>query len=158
MDKLLMLRLELAALQDRYISVLDNDRLEEWPTLFVEDCLYEIIPKENYDRGLPAPVIHCDNRRMMEDRVLSLRNANIFAEHTYRHMVSGLELLDVTDGAAGMTSNYLVISTNNEGTSTIYQAGRYIDRVVLTPDGWRYKSKRVVYDTLRVATLLATPI
>jgi len=32
-----------------------TDRLEEWPSLFTEDCLYEIIPKENEDAGLPAP-------------------------------------------------------------------------------------------------------
>jgi anthranilate 1,2-dioxygenase small subunit len=29
---------------------------------------------------------------------------------------------------------------------------------VRTPDGWRYASKRVIYDTSRVQTLLATPI
>jgi anthranilate 1,2-dioxygenase small subunit len=30
--------------------------------------------------------------------------------------------------------------------------------VVRTPAGLRYQAKRVVYDTLRVQTLLATPI
>jgi anthranilate 1,2-dioxygenase small subunit len=30
--------------------------------------------------------------------------------------------------------------------------------VVRTADGWRFQSKRVVYDTLRVQTLLAYPI
>jgi len=32
---------------DRYPSTLDNDRLEEWPDLFTDDCLYEIVPREN---------------------------------------------------------------------------------------------------------------
>ena len=44
---------ELHLLQDQYINNLDNDRLEAWPTLFTEDCLYEIVPKENADMGLP---------------------------------------------------------------------------------------------------------
>jgi anthranilate 1,2-dioxygenase small subunit len=40
----------------------------------------------------------------------------------------------------------------------VFQAGRYVDRIVRTLDGWRYASKRVIYDTSRVQTLLATPI
>ena len=51
------LRQTLLALQDEYISTLDTDALEFWPEMFVDDCLYEIIPKENEDLGLPAAVI-----------------------------------------------------------------------------------------------------
>jgi anthranilate 1,2-dioxygenase small subunit len=42
MDEI-MLRLELLALQDRYVATIDNDRLEYWPKLFTKDCLYQII-------------------------------------------------------------------------------------------------------------------
>ncbi|CAN5265486.1 aromatic-ring-hydroxylating dioxygenase subunit beta [soil metagenome] len=149
---------ELSRLQDRYVAALDNDRLEEWATLFVEDCLYEIVPKENEDLGLAIGVIMCDSARMLRDRVVSLRNANIFEEHSYRHMTSGLEITPVDDHTVDMTSNYVVIQTRANGESHVYQAGRYLDRLVRTPDGWRYKVKRVIYDTLRVQTLLATPI
>ena len=75
-------RFEITELFDRYAAALDNDRLEEWPGFFVEDCLYEVIPKENEDAGLPAPVIHCDNAGMLRDRVLSLRHANIYEKPT----------------------------------------------------------------------------
>ncbi len=153
----LELRLTLQMLQDRYIDVLDNDRLEEWPDLFVEDCLYEIIPKENADLGLPAPVIYCDSRRMLHDRVVSLRHANIYSPVTYRHFVSGLTWR--TDGGGiAARSNYLVINTSQMGESVVYQTGTYEDYVVATPDGWRFKSKRVVFDTSRIQTLLAIPI
>lgn len=84
----LMMRLELLSLQDRYVATLDNDRIEEWPALFTEDCLYEIVSKENEDLGLPAPVIHCDNVRMLRDRVVALRNANIYEKPAYRHCLS----------------------------------------------------------------------
>lgn len=157
MDKY-RLRLELGELQDRYINTLDTNRLEEWPELFVEDCLYEIMPKENEDMGLPIPLIRCDSRGMLRDRVISLRHANIYEAHTYRHMVSGLECALVDAKTADMQSNYLVVKTGLNGESGVYQVGRYIDRVVMTEDGWRYKTKRAIYDTLRVQTLLATPI
>jgi anthranilate 1,2-dioxygenase small subunit len=154
----LMLRLELMMLQDRYVSVLDNDRLEDWPKLFVEDCFYEIIPKENEDSGLSAPLIYCDNAAMLRDRVLSLRNANIYEKPTYRHFVSGLEFEIIDEANVSMTSNYVVINTSPAGETSIYQAGRYFDRVIRTDLGWRFRSKRVIYDTSRVQTALAIPI
>lgn len=158
MNAELLIRLELQALQDDYIATLDGDRLEAWPEMFVEDCLYEIIPKENEDQGLPAPLIYCDNRRMLIDRVVSLRHANIFQPVTYRHFVSAMQWRAADDGTIEMSSNYLVINTNQLGQSLVYQTGRYFDRIVRTETGLKYKQKRVVYDTSRVQTLLAIPI
>ncbi|MBU9598002.1 anthranilate 1,2-dioxygenase small subunit AndAd [Burkholderia multivorans] len=149
---------ELHILQDQYINALDNDRLEAWPALFTEDCLYEIVPKENADLGLPVGIIHCTNQKMLRDRVVSLRHANIYEQHSYRHMTSGLTVTGEKDGVIETESNYVVIQTRTNGESNVYQAGKYFDRVVRTQDGLRYQSKRVIYDTSRVQTLLATPI
>jgi anthranilate 1,2-dioxygenase small subunit len=149
---------ELHMLQDQYINNLDNDRLEAWPTLFTEDCLYEIVPKENADMGLPIGIIYCTNQKMLRDRVVSLRNANIFEEHSYRHMTSGLCVMAEKDGVIETESNYVVIQTRTDGESNVYQVGKYYDKVVRTDAGLRYRSKRVIYDTSRVQTLLATPI
>ena len=151
-------RFEITELFDRYAAALDNDRLEEWPGFFVEDCLYEIIPKENEDAGLPAPVIHCDSAGMLRDRVLSLRHANIYEKPTYRHFTSGIEWTAVDPDTLDVSSSYIVVNTSQAGSTSIYQAGVSKDRLVRTPDGWRFKAKRVVYDTLRVQTLLAIPI
>ena len=149
---------EISQLQERYSAALDNDRLEEWATLFTEDCLYEIVPKENADMGLPIGLIYCDNQRMLRDRVLSLRHANIYEEHASRHMTSGLQLTRIDDDTVDAESSYVVVQTRTNGESFVYQAGRYLDRVVRTPEGWRYQKRRAIYDTSRVITLLATPI
>jgi len=149
---------ELNELAQHYVNSLDNDRLEEWPGYFTEDGQYEIIPRENFDQGLPAPIMLCRNQRMMRDRVLSLRHANIYEKHAYRHMTSGLTISPNEDGSFSCESSYVVILTGQAGDSTVYQAGRYLDVVVRQYGAWRYRSKRVVYDTSRVATLLATPI
>jgi anthranilate 1,2-dioxygenase small subunit len=154
----LMVRLELLSFQDRYVATIDNDRIEEWPALFTDDCLYEIVSKENEDLDLPAPVIHCDNVRMLRDRVVALRNANIYEKPAYRHCLSGMAWRQVGDGSYIVDTSYVVINTSQEGESAVYQAGRYIDHVVRTPDGLRFRSKRCIYDTLRVQTLLAYPI
>ena len=149
---------ELHRLQERYVSVIDADRLEEWPNFFTEDCVYEIIPKENADLGLPMGIMHCFGRAMLRDRITSLRKANVFEPHTYRHMTSGLELTPVDADTVDMQSNYVVVQTLTDGESRIYQAGRYFDRVVHSAEGWLYQRKRAVYDTSRVQTLLVTPV
>lgn len=149
---------EIHQLQERYSAALDNDRLEEWATLFTEDCLYEIVPKENADLGLPIGLIYCNNQRMLRDRVVSLRHASIYEEHSCRHMTSGLVITPADEDTVQAESSYVVIQTRTNGESFVYQAGRYLDRIVRTPAGWRYAQRRVIYDTSRVITLLATPI
>jgi anthranilate 1,2-dioxygenase small subunit len=153
-----MLRLELATLLDAYIAAIDEDELESWPDFFTEDALYEIVPKENADAGLSIGIMRCDNKRMMRDRVISLRNANIFAPATYRHFLSGLRITSVVGDEVEMSCNYLVINSNQMGQSIVYQTGRYQDRVVRTADGWRFTQKRALFDTSRVQTLLAIPV
>ena len=95
---------------------------------------------------------------MLRDRVLSLRNANIYEDHVYRHATSGLVIKKYEDGVVTTESSYIVVITSQAGESSVYQAGNYLDEVVQQDGEWRYRSKRVVYDTLRVPTLLATPI
>lgn len=158
MNTKLQLWLELSELQARYVSTLDSLQLEAWTEFFTEDCRYEIIPKENVDAGLPAPVVYCRNRKMLRDRVLSLRHANIYEGHTYRHMTSGLVITGQAGDVVTTTSSYVVVITGQAGESNVYQAGTYLDELVRVEGEWRYRQKRVVYDTLRVQTLLATPI
>jgi anthranilate 1,2-dioxygenase small subunit len=50
------------------------------------------------------------------------------------------------------------VNTSQAGETTVYQAGRFLDQVVQTPDGLRFKQKRCTYDTLRVQIPLAYPI
>src|SRR3546814_20769683 len=77
MEKFL-LQLELQDLQTRYISAIDDGRFEEWPDFFTPDATYEILPRENVNQGLPAGVMLCFSQAMMRDRVVSMREANVF--------------------------------------------------------------------------------
>ena len=154
----LLLRLDLMELQDRYVAALDDGRLEDWAALFTEDCLYEIIARENESAGFPAPLMRCEGAAMLRDRVVSLRHANIYATPHYRHMLSGTVVEPLAEGAVAMRASYALVNTTEAGDSFVYQAGQYQDRAVATAEGWRFASKRVVYDTHRVQTLLAYPV
>ena len=65
----MMLWYQVQRLQERYVSVLDTGRLEEWLELFTEDCLYEIVPRENVDHVPPGGVMRCFGRPRLRDGV-----------------------------------------------------------------------------------------
>ena len=59
------LHFEIERLNSEYAHVLDSERYEEYPELFVEDCLYRVVPRENHLLGLPIAVIHCESKNMI---------------------------------------------------------------------------------------------
>ena len=154
----LMLWLEVAELQSRYAHAIDSDDIESWPGFFTEDATYTIVSRENHDRGLPAPILYCRNQAMMRDRVVALRNANIYEEHRYRHTTSGPVITGRDGDTVTTETSYVVVRTGQAGDAELYSAGSYRDTLVRTPEGWRYTDRTVIYDTSRVITLLATPI
>lgn len=154
----IVLRHELADLENRYIRSIDDDRLEDWPDFFTEDATYEIVPRENVRLGVPAGVMHCFGKPMIRDRVVALRNANLFEAQTYRHFVSGHEIISRVGDRVFSRSNYLVIRTLSDATADVFSVGCYEDEIVRTSEGWRYANKRAVFENARVKTLLALPI
>jgi anthranilate 1,2-dioxygenase small subunit len=142
----------------RYIHCIDDDRLEAWPEFFTERCLYKIISRENYDRGLPLGVMECDSRGMLKDRIASLRRANVYEPHTYRHQVSALEVAPLGEGRYQCRSNYLVVRTMADGTMTVFSTGRYLDRLAAEGDDFRLEERLVVFESRRVETLLVIPL
>ena len=44
---------ELEELYAHYARLLDDGPLQEWPALFTDPCVYQVIPRDNFDAGLP---------------------------------------------------------------------------------------------------------
>lgn len=141
-----------------YGLCLDDGRLEEWPEFFVEDCLYQVIARENVDNGLLAAVMYCDSKGMLVDRVVALRHANVFPEYFSRHLISRAVVTGSDGNTVTAEASYAVLQTRNDGETRIYNAGKYIDRLLVKDGAARLMSRTCVYDTHRIATLLATPI
>ena len=55
------LRLDLE-LYAEYVACLDEERFEEWPEFFTDDAIYRIIPRENFEHGLPIATLHCESK------------------------------------------------------------------------------------------------
>jgi anthranilate 1,2-dioxygenase small subunit len=141
-----------------YVHCIDDDKLEAWPDFFTERCLYKIISRENHDRGLPLGVMECDSRGMLKDRIESMRRANVYEPHCYRHQISALQIERRADGRFACRSNYLVVRTMADGAMSIFSTGRYLDVIVVEGDQPKLEERLVVFDSRRIETLLVIPI
>ena len=156
------IRAEVEELLHAYVHCIDDDRLEEWPDLFTETCLYKVIPRENVEQGLPIAAIFCDSRGMLKDRVVAHRDANLYAPFYYRHLVSNTWITGQENGVVSAQSNYVVYRTLADpveyGETEIYSAGKYLDKIVFENGEAKFKEKVVIYDTCRIKSLLVTPL
>jgi 3-phenylpropionate/cinnamic acid dioxygenase small subunit len=141
-----------------YAAAIDEDRLEDWPDLFVEQGKYVISTKEDFDAGLPFGVIYADSRAMLVDRVTALRQANIYEPHSYRHVIGPTRVLDGEDGEVEARSNFIVVRIMKDGTTTVFATGEYRDRIDIQSEPFRFIERRVLTDSHKFDTLLALPL
>jgi 3-phenylpropionate/cinnamic acid dioxygenase small subunit len=148
----------LLQLNAEYARALDDDRLEAWPELFVEDCLYKVTSADNLKRGMQAGLIYADSRNMLRDRVSALREASIYERQAYRHIV-GLPVRLESGGAEERCETpFVVIRIMRDGKMELFATGRYLDRVVEEGGSLKFRERLVVCDSSRFDTLLAIPL
>ncbi len=141
-----------------YGALLDGARYDEWLDLFAQECRYQVMPRENYDRGLPAALIFCDSRAVLEDRIRALREANKYNIHTDRHLIGLPRLLPPEAAGLMVEAPFTVFQTDQEGATRLFATGLYRDRLEPAEGGLKIREKLVLLDTFAVPTLLATPL
>jgi len=155
----LALRLEIEELYTEYAHVLDNFELEQWPEFFTDDCLYQIVSRENRERGLPLALMRCESKAMLADRVVTIRQTQMFAPRALRHLVSSLRIAPPASAdGVDVQANNAVLQTLVDDETRILSAGRYIDRLVRDGDALKFKSRTCVYDTVMVPNSLIYPL
>ena len=129
------LRLELEELYAAYTACLDEERFEEWPEFFVEQCLYKIIPRENFERGLPLATWLCESKGYLADRVTAIRKTAVYAPRYVRRMVSGLRVLGWKEGMLEVRANYVALETLQDELTRVFNAGQYRGNPDIAEDG-----------------------
>ncbi len=150
--------LALYDLYARYGALIDAGEFDAWLGLFAAECSYHIMPRENWERGLPAGLVYCDSRAVLEDRIRALREANKYNIHTDRHLVGLPRTVGDDNGAALVEAPFAVFQTEKEGESRLFATGLYKDRIVAMTGELRFREKFVLLDTFAVPSLLATPL
>lgn len=145
-------------LLSQYGFLCDEARYDEWINLFAEKCSYYVKPRENHELDLPAALIYCDSRAMLEDRLKALRVASKYNIHTDRHII-GLPRI-VEDGADEfiVEAPFAVYQTEQEGDTRLFATGLYRDRLERHGETLKIREKMVLVDSFAIQSLLATPL
>lgn len=157
-DAALRLRLEVEDLYYDYLACLDDNDLERWPEFFTDDCVYRVISRENYDRGLPLAVMYCRGKGMLLDRVQAIRKTSMYAPRSIRRLVSAVRP-EPGEGDVRVRANYAAFQTLVDEETQIFSVGRYVDRLVRDQDGrLRFAEKLCVYDSVVIPNSLIYPL
>jgi 3-phenylpropionate/cinnamic acid dioxygenase small subunit len=141
-----------------YAECIDDDRLEEWPDFFVENCRYLITSREAHAVGYRHGIVYAASRGMLEDRVLALRRANIFEPHRYRHIIGPTRIGGIVQSVAEVRSNFIAVRIMHDGETSLFASGRYLDRVDVSAAPYRFLQRLVILDSQKIDTLLVIPL
>lgn len=148
----------IVAAQAAYVRCIDSNELEAWPDFFTDQCLYKVTTAENHKQGFEAGIIYADTKGMLVDRIVSLRQANIYEKQSYRHIL-GLPTIVKNGGAeAECETPFMVARIMHDGQTDLFATGRYLDTCRLAGDALKFARKIVVCDSSRIDTLLAIPL
>jgi anthranilate 1,2-dioxygenase small subunit len=141
-----------------YGGLIDAAKFDDWLGLFAEECRYQIVPRENYDRGLPAALIFCDSRAMLADRIRALRDANKYNIHTDRHIIGLPRILGVGKDGLTFEAPFAVYQTDQEGETRLFATGLYRDQLHAAERRLKIHDKLILLDSFAVPSLLAIPL
>jgi 3-phenylpropionate/cinnamic acid dioxygenase small subunit len=152
------LRLELEELYAAYAGCLDEERFEEWPEFFTEKSIYKIIPRENFERGLPLATWSCESKGYLADRVVAIRKTAIYGPRYIRRMVSGIRVMGWKDGRLEVRANYLALETLIDELTRVFNTGQYRDRIVVEDGKLKFEEKLCVFDSMLIPNSLIYPL
>jgi len=159
LDAPLELRLRLADLYGAYDAALDAGAYERWPEFFTETCVYKVIPRENYELGLPVGMLSFESRAMLADRVVALRETMFFAPRIVRRLVGMPCLRAIEPDGWRLAATFALFETMLNEPSAVFLCGRFYDRVVEdSGGGLRFAERTCVTDATNVPISLIYPI
>jgi anthranilate 1,2-dioxygenase small subunit len=95
-------------------------------------------------------------RGMLLDRVFTIRQANLFEPHSYRHVVGPIRVKsDVEHDVAIVHSHFMVVRIMRSGETSLFATGRHLDRIDVSTSDLRFTEPFVGLDSENIDTLLA---
>jgi salicylate 5-hydroxylase small subunit len=152
------LRLDIVDLYGAYADCLDQGHFDEWPGFFIENCRYRLVPRENHEARLPLCTMDLKSRGALMDRIYAVQSTLFHAPYYQRHIIGPIRIDAREQDSISAEANYLVIRTKRDLPSELFNAGRYIDRVVRTADGLRFAEKLCVFDSELIPNSIIYPI
>jgi len=144
-------------LQLNYIASIDEGSLDSWPTFFTEKCLYTVVSRDNFDRGMELGVMRFESVGMLVDRATATQHAAVFAPRIIRHVLGPALIDDVEEGFRSRC-NVVIYQTSPDGDTVLLMVATYADLIVELGGVLKFKEKRVIYDTHRIPDSIVYPL
>jgi anthranilate 1,2-dioxygenase small subunit len=142
-----------------WARAIDENRVEAIAELLAPGGRYTVQSRFNADRNLPHALIDAHSAAQLRDRIKSMRLANIYEPHHYRHMLSGVQIVGGEPAALQVRSNFLVVRTMDlDGDMKVFAAGQCEDVIDATGPAPVFRSRRFLLDSRVVETLLVIPL
>ena len=154
----LQLQFDIDQLYAAYAAALDEKRFDDWPEFFLEDGRYTLQARENHERQLPLALMDLESKGMMKDRVYGITQTIYHGPYYTRHVVSPARVLSVEGDVVTAQANYAVFRTRPAGVSEVYNVGRYIDEIMRTGEGLKFRRRLCVYDSEMILNSLIYPV
>ena len=155
--------------EEHYRAV--ENLVHEWARLIDDDCVegicellapngrYTVQSRFNADRNLPHALIDARSPAQLRDRIKSMRLANIYEPHHYRHIVSGVQVMGGEGSRVFVRSSFLVVRTMElDGDMKLFAAGQCEDVVEVGGAKPLFQSRHFKLDSRVVETLLVIPL
>jgi salicylate 5-hydroxylase small subunit len=142
---------------DDYYNTLDDVRLEEWPAFFTEDCIYRVIPRENFEAGYTLSTIYAESRGMLVDRVMGLTRTQMYAPRYYRRFPGPLRIVSQDGENVRLRHNLLVVQTLIDKKTEIVISAVCHDLVAVDDGRLRLRERVVVFDSEMLPNSLIYP-
>jgi 3-phenylpropionate/cinnamic acid dioxygenase small subunit len=146
------------AVNAAYIRCIDTGALEGWPDFFLDDCLYKVTTADNLKAGFAAGVIYADSKAMLSDRILALRQANVYEKQNYRHIVGLPNVIRNGGDTAECETPFIVVRIMHDGQTDVFATGVYLDTLRDAGGSLKFAQRVVVCDSSRFDTLVALPL
>lgn len=143
-----------------WARAIDEDRVEDIAGLIEDNARYRVKSRFNHDRDLPLAVIDCKGAAQLRDRILSMRKANVYQPHHYRHMISGIQILsEPQPNVFEVRSNFLITRTMDlSGDMKIFASGQTQDLITLDKSTAQFKDRLFLFDSRVIETLMIIPL
>jgi 3-phenylpropionate/cinnamic acid dioxygenase small subunit len=145
-------------LYDDYYATLDEVRLHDWPEFFPQDCLYRVIPRENFEAGYTLSTMQAESRGMLKDRVTGLTRTQMYAPRCYRRFPTAPRIVGEENGGMRTRHNLLLVQTLIDKPSEIVLSAVCHDLIVADEGRLRFAERVVVFDSEMLPNSLVYPV
>lgn len=151
------LRADIYDFNSAYAACIDDGDIMSWPDFFTDDAIYKVIPRENYDQGLPLATIFAEGRGGLIDRTVAITKTTVFRPRYLRHFISNIRVLGIEGELIRAEANYMVVETLTNDLTRILSVGRYMDTFKRVDAELKLMERLCIYDSEMVPATVVYP-